>query len=173
LGICIVDIHVGTISIFACHCNDDVIGCLSDSSIVCICLFVDGAISSVGAQCLGFVGVGVTASAGRGWVGVIGACRCIVCTPVGFCSLLYNIAATLFAFGTRGINAHVIFLFVLACLFCHGLCEHQQSMVVLLLLSLLLLLFLLLLLLCAQNVVWWKQLWHVSNVVALSVLLCM
>ncbi len=114
LGICIVDIHVGTISVFARHCNNDGIGCLSDSSIMCIHLFVDGAISSVGAQRLGFVGVGVTASAGRGWVGVIGACRCIVCA-VGFCALLYNVAATLFAFGRWGINALVIFFFC-ACL---------------------------------------------------------
>jgi hypothetical protein len=167
LGTCIVDIHVGTISVFACHCNDDVIGCLSGSSIVCICLFVGGAISSVGARRIGFVSVGVTASAGSGWVGVISACWCITCAPVGFCALLYNVAATLFAFGTRGIHSHVIFLFALACLFCHGSCEHQRLMVVLLLLLLLLLL------LCAQNVVWWKQPWHVSNVVALSVLLCM
>ncbi len=84
LGICIVNIHVGTISIFARYCNKDVIGRLSGSSIVCICLFVDGAISSVGARCLGFVSVGVIAIAGRGWVGVIGARRCIVCAPVGF-----------------------------------------------------------------------------------------
>ncbi len=47
LGICIVDIHVGTISVFAHHCNNDVIGRLSGSSIMCICLFVDGAISSL------------------------------------------------------------------------------------------------------------------------------
>ncbi len=40
LGICIVDIHVGTISIFARHCNDDVICHLSGSSIVCILLIV-------------------------------------------------------------------------------------------------------------------------------------
>jgi hypothetical protein len=37
----------------------------------------------------------------------------------------------------------------------------------------LLLLLLLLLLLCAQNVVWWKSPWHVSDVVALSGLFCM
>jgi hypothetical protein len=52
LGICIVDIHVGTISVFAHHCNDDVIGHVSGSSIMCIHLFIDGAFSFVGADAL-------------------------------------------------------------------------------------------------------------------------